>query len=185
MRSSKRFRTIKSRLIIFRRLLPKLKGEIESKEDNQGARNEISGKIDKLKTMRAKVSQKRQTVGKELKFLMENDTCPTCRQDLSADFKQHRATELDSREIEFASAINQMSDAIDSSVEQLHELEAKSKELSQLRSNYHTHERDIVRFEFENLDINKQILELQTNQPNISAEQEQLKFLEDEYGRQI
>ena len=163
--------------------LADLKEEIDSKEDNQGARNEISGKIDKLKTMRAKVSQKRQTVGKELKFLMENDTCPTCRQDLSADFKQHRATELDSREIEFASAINQMSDAIDSSVEQLHEMEAKSKELAQLRSNYTTHERDIVRFEFENLDISKQIIELQTNQPNIAAEKEQLQFLEDEYSK--
>lgn len=163
--------------------LTELQSVIESKEDNQTSRADISNKIDQLKTMKAKVATKKAAVHNEFNFLMENDTCPTCKQSIDPDFKQPRIAHLDAKEMEFAYAIEQMSDAIDSSVEQLHILEANSKELSKLRSNYSTHERDIVRFEFENLDISKQIIELQTNSPDLAAERETLDFLQEAYDK--
>ena len=73
-------------ILELQRRLEKLKDEISTKEDNQGARVDLSGRIDKLKTMRAKVSQKRSTVGKEFKFLTDNSTCPTCSQEIAQDF---------------------------------------------------------------------------------------------------
>ena len=171
-------------ILELQRRLEKLKDEISTKEDNQGARVDMSERIDKLKTMRAKVSQKRSTVGKEFKFLTDNSTCPTCSQEIAQDFKQRRMTELDAKEIEFTNAINQMNDAIKDSVNQLGEMEEKSKELATLRSNLNTHERDIVRFEFENLDLNKQIVDLQTNQPNIEKEKSILQELQEAYNTQ-
>lgn len=160
-----------------------LKKIIDTKENNADERHDVSERIDKLKIMRAKISEKKRTVAKELKFFMENDTCPTCRQAIQPDFKTNRTAELDAKEIEYADALGQITTTIDQSVESLHVLEEKSKELADLRSNYNIHEREIVRFEFENLNLNKEIFALQSNQTNVDTERETLDQLREEYGK--
>lgn len=155
--------------------------EIESKEINTLERKQISDKIDRLREMRAKVSQKRSLIIKELKFFEENDVCPTCTQAITSEFSKEKQTSLGQKDKEYGDGIDKMSSEINSLLTDLESLEERSKEIQELRSSYNGAEREIVRLEFENLEIQKEIINLQTNQTNLSDEKNTLKQLQGEY----
>jgi DNA repair exonuclease SbcCD ATPase subunit len=58
--------------------------ELESTiEDNFS----IGKKLDSLKTIKAKLETKRQTLNKEISFFTDNNNCPTCKQRIDENFK--------------------------------------------------------------------------------------------------
>ena len=48
----------------------------------------LKGKCTKLKGLSAKISSKRELTNKHLRFFVNNDECPTCRQSIEDEFKQ-------------------------------------------------------------------------------------------------
>lgn len=154
---------------------------IDSKSETTLDRKVISDKLDRLREMRAKVSQKKSLILKELKFFEENDVCPTCTQTITEEFRQSKQTSLGAKGSEYQEGIDQMSSEVTKLLGSLETLEEQSRELQTLRSTYNNYEREIVRMEFENLEIQKEILDLQTNQPNIDVEKETLSTLVGEF----
>ena len=177
----KKFENNQTQISNLQSLLRETKQEIESKEENSLDRKIISDKLDRLKEMRAKVSQKKSLILKELKFFEENDVCPTCTQTITEEFRQSKQTSLGAKGTEYQNGIDQMSTEVTKLLGSLEVLEEHSKELQTLRSTFNNHEREIVRMEFENLEIQKEILDLQTNQTNMDVEKETLQTLEAEY----
>ena len=161
--------------------LGNLKRDIESKAIDITKRKEVSEKLDKLKDVRARVSQKRNLVRNELKFFLDNDVCPTCTQNITPEFKEQKKKSLDEKDTEYKDAIDQMVSKVDVLVEELHSLEEQSRELQTMRSIHISLEREIVRMEFENLNIEKEIQDLQTNQTNVEVEKTALV----EYSKEL
>ena len=71
---------------------------------------------------------------------------------------------------EFKGLTNQIADAV-GIIEKMEDISRKAVET---RSRISASEREIVRLEMENLQINKELIELQTNTPNITTEKESL-----------
>ena len=161
--------------------LKETKTAIDIKEDNALDRKTVSDKLEKLRDMRSKVSQKRNLILKELNFFAENDVCPTCTQTITTEFRESKQSSLGAKNTEYQTGIEQMTGEITKLLGSLEVLEEQSRELQTLRSMYNGYERDIVRMELENLDIQKEIIDLQTNQPNVELENQTLQELVSEY----
>lgn len=176
-----KFQNNKSQINSLQTLLKETQELIDSKSESTLDRKLISDKLDRLREMRAKVSQKKSLILKELKFFEENDVCPTCTQTITEEFRQSKQTSLGAKGSEYQEGIDHMSSEVTKLLGSLETLEEQSRELQTLRSTFNNHEREIVRMEFENLEIQKEILDLQTNQPNIEVERETLSTLVSEF----
>ena len=149
----------------------------EELDNLEGETCTIDGQKELLTTLRqsqAEVNTELKGAAKELKFFKTHDECPTCSQQIEPAFKNAAIGNLEiaGKELtkRFKSLTTEIADAI-GIVEQCEELSKKSVEV---RSRMSRCDREIVRLEMENLAITKELLELQTNTPNLNKEKETL-----------
>ena len=109
-----------------------------------------------------------------MKFFKTHDECPTCSQQIEKAFQNAMIGGLETKgknlTKEFKGLTNQIADAV-GIIEKMEDISRKAVET---RSRISASEREIIRLEMENLQINKELIELQTNTPNITTEKESL-----------
>ena len=59
--------------------------------------SDIKSKLDKLSNYEGKLSTNKSSLDKTLKFFRNNDQCPTCKQDITVEFKTSTISELESQ----------------------------------------------------------------------------------------
>jgi DNA repair exonuclease SbcCD ATPase subunit len=70
--------------------------------------SDLDDKISKLKEYNIKFSSKIDELTKEQKFFINNESCPTCNQEISEQFKQVKLTETNDKIEKFRGAIDQL-----------------------------------------------------------------------------
>jgi len=117
-------------------------------------------------------------VSKDLKFFKENHQCPTCHQQIGEQLRDAKTKIL----ITTGTALSQEIKTLDASLIEYKEIIENQEKLNQtireLRKETTESEREIVRFEFENLSIQKEIINLQQITPNIDREEETMFALQ-------
>lgn len=151
-----------------------LKTKIENLEPKIVDQEKYTTKVDKLKDMRAKIAQKKSTVSKEIQFFQSNTTCPTCSQTIDGQFKEHRCNDLNDLLATFTNGIGDITKEVDEITAKISEISELSLKLYELKNDSNQTQREIVRLEFENLDLSKQLISAQTEHPDISKEKELL-----------
>jgi DNA repair exonuclease SbcCD ATPase subunit len=121
-------------------------------------------------------------IAKDLKFFKEHDTCPTCSQDIGGLFKQEKVSTMSKAGKLLATEIEGFTKDISEAVEVVTKMEETSAKLYEVRSDTTAFEREIVRVEMENLQIAKEITELQQSTPNIDQEKEILEGYKSEFN---
>jgi DNA repair exonuclease SbcCD ATPase subunit len=159
----------------------KLKDEIVILEEQMGDVEPQKKFIRKLRQGQADKKSELKLIAKDLKFFKEHDTCPTCSQDIAGLFKQKKVSTMSKAGKIIATEIEGFSKDILEAVEVVTKMEETSSKLYEVRSDATAQEREIVRIEMENLDISKQIIELQQSTPNIDHEKEILVNFRNHY----
>ena len=137
--------------------------------------------VRKLRQSQADKKSELKLIAKDLKFFKDHDTCPTCSQDIGSLFKQKKVSIMSSEGKTLATQIEGFTKDIEEAVEVVTKMEDTSAKLYELRSDTTAVEREIVRVEMENLQISKEITELQQSTPNIDQETEILQGYKSEY----
>ena len=138
--------------------------------------------VRKLRQSQSDKKSELKLIAKDLKFFKEHDTCPTCSQDIGGLFKQEKVSTMSKSGKLLAKEIEAFTKDIDEAVEVVTKMEDTSAKLYELRSDTTAVEREIVRVEMENLQIAKEITELQQSTPNIDQEKEILQGYQSEYS---
>ena len=138
--------------------------------------------VRKLRQSQADKKSELKLIAKDLKFFKEHDTCPTCSQDIGGLFKQEKVSKMSKAGKLLATEIEGFTKDISEAVEVVTKMEETSAKLYEVRSDTSAFEREIVRVEMENLQIVKEINELQQSTPNIDQEKEVLQGYESEYN---
>ena len=133
-----------------------------------------------LKSKTADLKSEMKRVSKEMKFLKTHDTCPTCTQTISQEFKGDKIESLTNSGVDFAKALKKEEKAIEDVVSILDQANELSMKAHELRSEISTFDRDIVRLESENLSIEKELSNL-VAAPKIEKEEHVLKTLVDDF----
>ena len=144
--------------------------------DTDQHRNLLSDLKSKTSDLKSEIKR----IGKDMKFLKSHDTCPTCTQDISSDFKKEKIDTLTKDGIDYTKALKKEQKAIDDVVSILDEATKLSMKAHELRSEISTFDRDIVRLESENLGIEKELSNL-VAAPKIEKEEHILKDLIDDF----
>ena len=138
--------------------------------------------VRKLRQSQADKKSELKLIAKDLKFFKEHDTCPTCSQDIGGLFKQEKVSTMSKSGKLLAKEIEGFTKDISEAVEVVTKMEETSAKLYEVRSDTNAFEREIVRVEMENLQIVKEITELQESTPNIDQEKEILQGYQSEYN---
>jgi len=138
--------------------------------------------VRKLRQSQSDKKSELKLIAKDLKFFKDHDTCPTCSQDIGGLFKQEKVSTMSKSGKLLAKEIEAFTKDIDEAVEVVTKMEDTSAKLYELRSDTTAVEREIVRVEMENLQIAKEITELQQSTPNIDQEKEILQGYQSEYS---
>ena len=159
-----------------------MKEEILCLEEQMGDIEPQKKFVRKLRQSQADKKSELKLIAKDLKFFKEHDTCPTCSQDIDSLFKQKKVALMSSDGKTLATQIEGFTKDIAEAVEVVTKMEETSAKLYEVRSDTTAYEREIVRVEMENLQIAKEITELQQSTPNIDQEKEILQGFQSEYS---
>ena len=170
------------------------KALIESIEQDQSQRKDELSVLDKqlidteshqyilsdLKSKTADLKSEMKRVSKEMKFLKSHDTCPTCTQTISTEFKEGKIESLTTSGVDYAKKLKKEQKAIEDVVSILDEANMLSMKAHELRTEISTFDRDLVRLDSENLSIEKELSNL-VAAPKIEKEEHVLKTLVDDF----
>ena len=159
----------------------KLKDEILVLEEEVGDVEVQRKFVRKLRQGQADKKSELKLIANNLKFFKSHDQCPTCTQSISTTFKTNQVDTLTGSGTAIATEIEAFTQDITEAVSVINKIEETSAKLYEVRSDATAQEREIVRLEKENLEISKQILELQQSTPNIDQEKETLQGYLAEY----
>ena len=137
--------------------------------------------VRKLRQGQADKKSELKLIANNLKFFKSHDQCPTCTQSISTSFKTNQVNTLTGSGTTIATEIEAFTQDITEAVSVINKIEETSAKLYEVRSDATAQEREVVRLEKENLEISKQILELQQSTPNIDQEKETLQGYLAEY----
>jgi DNA repair exonuclease SbcCD ATPase subunit len=82
--------------------------ELESQKEEINKISFSPKKIKSLLSIEGKLEQKKSNIISNVNFFTENETCPTCKQDLHVDFKNHKIKELESELTELNSGFEDL-----------------------------------------------------------------------------
>ena len=155
--------------------------EVELKE----LENQLSGTEDKgsyLQELRSKASDinsELKRVTKEIKFFKKHNDCPTCHQSIDKDFKENKISSLTDSGVGLTKAYNTEKQAIEELVSVIEKADELSMKAHELRSDISAFDRDILRLESDNLQIEKELNDL-TSTPKLEKELHTLTAYKDD-----
>ena len=112
---------------------------------------------------------------KEIKFLESHDVCPTCTQVIGDGFKETRMSSLTSTGSGLTNDAEELEGNINDALDIIGEIEKICEEMYEMRSEISSLDRDIIRLEKDNLNIDQEISEMKS--PKIDLEVEVLDGL--------
>ena len=112
---------------------------------------------------------------KEIKFLESHDVCPTCTQVIGDGFKETRMSSLTSTGSGLTNDAEELEGNINDALDIIGEIEKICEEMYEMRSEISSLDRDIIRLEKDNLNIDQEISEMKS--PKIDQEMEILDGL--------
>ena len=93
---------------------------------------EVEKKFESLKEVSSKLRHKSERVDRELEFFTQHESCPTCKQDISADLKDSKTADLTSKKQELKEGFDQMSKYIKAVQENVKIVREYNSEISEL-----------------------------------------------------
>ncbi len=156
----------------------KKKQELKELEEQVIGLDEYKKCLQDLRSEQAENKAELKRLTKEIKFFESNDVCPTCTQEIGDGFKESRMSALTKDGVKLTKATKESEGNIKEVLDVIDKVERISSQLYELRTDISTSEREVVRLELENVELKKEILELQQKTPNIDKEIETITALE-------
>ncbi|AIX46614.1 gpre46 combination endonuclease [Synechococcus phage ACG-2014a] len=136
--------------------------------------------LQELRQSQSDVNSELKSVSKQLKFFKANDECPTCQQEIDKNFKFAMVGALKVKGEDLSENFRGLTDKISDAISVIETIESISKKSFELNTRIQRSDKEIVRIEFENLGISKELLNLQNDTPSINSEVENLESLKNQ-----
>jgi DNA repair exonuclease SbcCD ATPase subunit len=136
--------------------------KIEQLREEIRDKDRVKSKLSKLETFRVKLDEKITKLNRDIKFFHDHENCPTCKQDIDHDFRNH-AIEDRSRKIEETQdGTTKLSEELDNVYKQIEHIDQINKEITNLNG-------DCIGYQAHVSNLNSHIMELtkQNNELNV------------------
>ena len=155
-----------------------LSAEIEERSDGlQESLKENHDKRQSLLHYQAEFNQKIKTLVKETKFYEENDTCPTCTQDISSEVRDSKLATAKEKATELNSAVRDVSEksvTVESAIERLTDTAGEIRDKTSIIT---SNNKAIGRLQEQIKSINSSIEQIRGSSGDLSKSREELETL--------
>ena len=93
----------------------------------------LKSKHSKLVGLKAKIEGNRERVVKENFFYRDNDTCPTCKQDISHDYKFNAISDNDKKIAEYEDGLNKIEEQINSVLSEIERIDEVLQNINKIK----------------------------------------------------
>ena len=126
---------------------------------------------------KAEFNQKISTLVKETKFYEENDTCPTCSQDIDSDLRSTKLSTAKTKAAEIQKALDDVGDQSTIVESALDELTSTSEDIRNKTSSITSNNREIVRLQGQIQNITAAITKIRGNDGDVAKSKSDLDIL--------
>ncbi len=126
---------------------------------------------------KAEFNQKISTLVKETKFYEENDTCPTCSQDIDSDLRSSKLSTAKTKAAEIQKALDDVGDQSTIVESALDELTSTSEDIRNKTSSISSNNREIVRLQGQIQNITTAITKIRGNDGDVAKSKSDLDIL--------
>ena len=126
---------------------------------------------------KAEFNQKISTLVKETKFYEENDTCPTCSQDIDSELRSTKLTTAKTKAAEIQKALDDVGDQSSIVEEAISQLNDTSEDIRNKTASISSNNREIVRLQGQIQNINDAITKIRGNDGDVAKSKTDLELL--------
>ena len=119
---------IKKGIEVFNKTIEGLRTKLVSKD-------KLSAKQSKLQTLQRQINERVKKTEKEIGFFTVHDTCPTCNQDISQEFKDTKIAEKSNQHTQLVDGLNKLQDELSIVVESMQEFAEINDSIVEMNKN--------------------------------------------------
>ena len=152
----------------------------EIDQSSIGLQEDLKKNHDKKQALlqyKAEFNQKISTLVKETKFYEENDTCPTCSQDIDSELRSTKLTTAKTKAAEIQKALDDVGDQSTIVEEALSQLTNTSEDIRNKTASISSNNREIVRLQGQIQNINDAITKIRGNDGDVAKSKTDLELL--------
>ena len=152
----------------------------EIDQSSIGLQEDLKKNHDKKQALlqyKAEFNQKISTLVKETKFYEENDTCPTCSQDIDSELRSTKLTTAKTKAAEIQKALDDVGDQSTVVEDALSQLTNTSEDIRNKTASISSNNREIVRLQGQIQNINDAITKIRGNDGDVAKSKTDLELL--------
>ena len=124
---------LKDSLVSEQKVISELETDRDALIEEGADTSTLKSKHSKLVGFRAKMENNQERLQKEVEFYHDNDSCPTCKQDIAADHKEKAIQDNKVKIDEISSGLNKVAEQIDYCLGEIEKVDEVLKKINDLR----------------------------------------------------
>ena len=157
-----------------------LRSEISTLRDQVADKDSIKNKLIKYSGIHSSLKKSLSKVESDIEFYHDNSDCPTCKQAIGEEFKQHITEEKNKKKSEVEKAIFQLDREYTKLVERSEEINELLREIDNKNSLLTTEQSEMLVAQRQIQTLKSEIARLSGKHENVETEEQKLKQLNDE-----
>jgi DNA repair exonuclease SbcCD ATPase subunit len=142
----------------------------------------ISKQIRKLNELHFKISHNKTDAEKNLDFFHDNDTCPTCTQNIEKEFKDRKISDLRGKTLQYVDALSKMKDQLEDLDKQYTALQER-RDIKKSNASKLFHLSNIIQRNENSIESLKTEINRLSDSPDIAKMQGKLEVYQEEFSQ--
>jgi DNA repair exonuclease SbcCD ATPase subunit len=143
----------------------------------------VTKKLQTINTLRKSLTDKNTAISKEVNFFTDHDNCPTCKQDIDADFKNHTITSRNDKVKEIADALAQLEVQFQEATIRQNDIQSVQAAIQQNRIEISERQSNINVWQKYNTELRKEIDLLEAHTARVDSDQTDLKEFQKQHKK--
>lgn len=156
-----------------------LQNDITTLRNRVADKDKIKNRVIKYDGLRTSLQKTLTKVETDIEFYHDNSDCPTCKQAIGEDFKEHITLERTKKKSEVQTALNQLETEYTKHVDRIEEIETLLEEISEKNSKLTTEQSEMFVCQRQIQTLKSEIERLSGKHENVEAEETKLNDLYD------
>lgn len=157
-----------------------LQNEIVTLRDHITDKDKIKNRVIKYNGLRTSLQKTLTKVETDIEFYHDNSDCPTCKQAIGEEFKEHITIERTKKKSEVQIALDQLEIEYTKHVDRIEEIETLLDEISEKNSNLNTEQSEMLVCQRQIQTLKTEIERLSGKHENVKAEETKLNDMYDQ-----
>lgn len=165
------------------KIIDEINTHIESLKESNKDNEDVKRKISKLIDFESQLNMKIEHLQKEKSFFHDNESCPTCNQNIDEDFKKETITKKETTIDMTKDGLIKLKEELDKYMKRQKEISDTESKISEMNTDVFVRNKSVRHLIDMNKELEQEIAELQEKHESYTKEDDNISILENEIER--